>query len=305
MSSKLDLAAAYKLKTSTYSLIENEFTTLSEDEKIAAKKPNTEVNVVLSITGELNQPQIDFDIKIPQNTGNAVSSSVTRALEKLRSNKTELNTQVFSLLLLQGFTTINSTSSDIAYNASSQIAFSSVSSFINNQLKKLTNKAKGLEVGVGIASTSNDALSGDAGSDTENTFAQSTNIDVFIKQSLLNDRLILELGTNLDLNSGNSEGGLTNVAGDFILEYKLTKEGNLRLNVFQKSDYSLLNDNNVWKTGIGLSYQKTFGKLIKKGSYKGAEEVNKETPTENNDTLPIEVPSDSIENKEAPKPISK
>ncbi|MCB0501959.1 MAG: translocation/assembly module TamB domain-containing protein [Bacteroidetes bacterium] len=303
MSSKLDLAAAYKLKTSTYSLIKDEIETLSESEIKAAKDPTTEVNVVLSIKGELTDPQIEFDIKIPQNSGNIVNSSVVRALEKIRSNKTDLNTQVFSLLLLQGFTTTASSSTDVIYNTGSQIAFNSVSSFINNQLKKLTNKAKGLEVGVGIASSSNDALSDNSETDN-NAFSQSTNIDVFIKQSLLNDRLVLEFGTNLDLNSGSSESGLTNVAGDFVLEYKLTSEGNLRLNVFQKSDYSLLNDDNVWKTGIGLSYQKTFGKLIKNETYKDAERKMHAAPTNNEEeeATPDKVPNDAIENKEDPKP---
>lgn len=251
----------------------------------------------------MTDPQIEFDIKIPQNSGNIVNSSVVRALEKIRSNKTDLNTQVFSLLLLQGFTTTASSSTDVIYNTGSQIAFNSVSSFINNQLKKLTNKAKGLEVGVGIASSSNDALSDNSETDN-NAFSQSTNIDVFIKQSLLNDRLVLEFGTNLDLNSGSSESGLTNVAGDFVLEYKLTSEGNLRLNVFQKSDYSLLNDDNVWKTGIGLSYQKTFGKLIKNDTYKDAERKMYSAPTDNDEeeATPDKVPNDAIENKEDPKP---
>ncbi len=259
MSSNLDIEAAYKLKTSTYSLVENEFETLSDDEKETAKDPTTDVEVILGISGQLSEPEINFDIRIPQNSGNIVSSSVTRALEKLRSNKTELNTQVFSLLLLQGFTTSNWSSN--AINTGTQIAYNSVSSFINNQLKKLTNKAKGLEVGVGIASSNEINEVELEGEGTESSINTSTNIDLFIKQSLLNDRLSLQIGGNVDLNSGSSEGGLTNVAGDFVLEYKLTKDGNLRMNVFQKSDYSVLNDNNVWKTGLGLSYQKTFGKI--------------------------------------------
>jgi hypothetical protein len=250
MDAILDITAAYRLKATTYGLVENEFSTLSEAEKKSAKSLS-DIDVVLKLEGPLLEPSVKFNIDIPENNSTAVSSSVIRALENLKTNETELNKQVFSLLLLQGFSTSNITS-NIA-SAGTQVAYNSVSSFINSQLKKLTSKANGLEVGIGLAS--NSEL-------TDEANTTNTNIAAYVRQSILNDRIIIGLGGNLDLESGNTSGGLTNVAGDFVLEYKITSDGRLRLSVFQKSDYDILNDNNVWKSGAGFSYQTTFGRLI-------------------------------------------
>lgn len=289
MDSRIDVSAVHKVATSTYSLVQNEFETLSQQEQTAVRKP-TEVDVLVNILGSLSSPELVFDIELPETSGNLVSSSVSRTLDKLRTNTNELNTQVFSLLLLGGFTSSNLASN--VFNSGTQIAYNSVTSFINNQLRKLTSKAKGLEVDIGLSSTSNGELSSSPEDSESTNFGASTNIDAAIKYSILNDRLSFKIGGNIDLNSGNSSGSLTNVAGDFVLEYSITKDGNLRLNVFQKTNYSILNNSNVWRTGVGISYQKAFSKIELKNNRKKRKEekrkkrLEKSKAIENKDSSP-------------------
>ena len=98
---------------------------------------------------------------------------------------------------------------------------------------------------------------------------QVTEVNLGVSQSLFNDKLEISVGGNVDLGSGNEErNGLSGVAGDFVLEYKVTDDGKYRVKVFQKSDYDVLNENNLWKTGVGFSYKTKFGKVIKKKSKK-------------------------------------
>ena len=83
-----------------------------------------------------------------------------------------------------------------------------------------------------------------------------------------NDRLSFKAGGNFDLNSSSESSGFSQVAGDFVLEYKLTKSGNYLLKVFRRSDYDVLNEENSVKSGAGISVSKSFGGKKKKKNEK-------------------------------------
>ena len=250
MNATLNIQAAYKADASTYALIESETASLSSEEQQALKK-KSEVNVLLNMSGKLSEPVLAFDINIPESS-NSVTSSVTRALNKIKQNESELNKQVFSLLLFNSFTS-TSNSGNISSTGTST-AVRSVGNLINSQLNKLAGKADGLEINFNLDQYQ-DQFSDDGG--------QITDVELGISQSLFNDKIVISVGGNVGLESGQENGALSNVAGDFILSYKITEDGKYNVKVFQKSDYDALNDANVWKTGAGFTYQNKFGRLRK------------------------------------------
>ncbi|MEO7175988.1 MAG: translocation/assembly module TamB domain-containing protein, partial [Saprospiraceae bacterium] len=256
MDSRLDLKAKYTTQASTLPLIDNDISGLSDEETRALRK-RAEVSILLSILGKLSSPELKFDIQIAEENSGPVGSSVTQALERLRANESDINREVFSILLFKSFSG-NSSNGNITATGSAT-AVRSIGNLINSQLNKLTHNLQGFQLDFGLDQYQ-DQVSEGGGNVTQLDFGAS--------QSLFKDRIVLSVGSNVDLESGNADReGFSSITGDFVLEYKLTESGKYRVKVFQKSDYDALNADNLWKTGVGFSYKTKFGKK-KKGKKK-------------------------------------
>jgi hypothetical protein len=258
LDTRFDVTAIYSTQTPTFELIRNRLTDENSPEAIAAKR-RKQVNVILTMAGNLDEPDIDFDIQIPEN--GSVTSATRQELQRIRENKTELNKQVFSLLLLNSFLSQSSGGGDLA-DAGASVYLSSVSALLTKQLNRLAdNYLKGVDVNIGIDSYQSAYDLGDQG----NTV---TELNLGVSKQLFDERLSLKVGGNVNLNSENSsivEGAnFSSIAGDFVLEYKLTEAGNVRLRVFRRDNYDVLNQNNVPQTGVGISFSKSFGDVNKK-----------------------------------------
>ncbi len=255
MQTRFDLTAKYQTRTSLYTLISNE-STLSESATREAKE-RSDVEVLLTMKGNLDQPQISFDLNVPETNNATIGSVTTQKLAQLKDDESELNKQVFGLLLLNSFVAEQSATASLS-TTGENIALSSVSNLISNQLNRLSDQyVKGLGLTFELESNR------DQFSDQSSSTTTRTNLNVGLTQSLFNDRLNLKVGGVASIEN-NSESGtasrLSNIAGDFVLEYQLTKSGNYLLRVFQRSDYDAFNDSNVSKTGVGVSFKKSFGK---------------------------------------------
>ncbi|HUH73584.1 MAG TPA: translocation/assembly module TamB domain-containing protein [Chitinophagales bacterium] len=252
MDALLDIKAQYNTQASTLPLLNNDVSALSDSEKDNVRK-RAKVAVVLNASGRLSEPVLTFDVKLADQSSGPIGSNVIQALERIRMNESDLNKEVFSLLLFNSFTGSSSTG-NIA-TAGTATALRSVGDLINSQLNKLAGNKEGLEINFGLDQYDDQVSEGGG---------QVTEVNLGVSQSLFNDKLEISVGGNVDLGSGNEErNGLSGVAGDFVLEYKVTDDGKYRIKVFQKSDYDVLNENNLWKTGVGFSYKTKFGKVIK------------------------------------------
>ncbi len=252
MDARFDITALYTARTSTYELIEGETTSLS-DEEIRNAQSRTEVKVVMNIRGNLDSPEITFDIQLPENQSNLVSSTVARKLNQIKQDPNELNQQVFGLLLFNSFVT-NNNSSIVLSQAGQNAVISSVSKLLSNQLNRLADKfVKGVDISFDLDSYQNQYIDAGAGGTV-------TQLQVGLSKSLFNDRLTIKAGGNVNLNASSdaSKADFSTIAGDFVLEYRLTKNGNYRLQVFRRSDYDVLNDVNSSKTGVGIFFKKSY-----------------------------------------------
>lgn len=248
----LNLQAAYKTDLSALPLVSNESATISDDDKKALKR-KSEMKVLLKIKGKIEEPELSFDIIQNENNDSPLGSSISRALNRIRQNESDLNKQVFSILLFNSFT--GTSSSGNISSAGTSSAARSVGNLINTQLNKLTNNVNGLQLNFDL-----DQYESIASENGE----QTTEIDIGLSQSLLNDRLTISLDGNIGLETGNeSNNAFSSIAGDFVLAYNITKDGKYKVRAFQQSDFDALNNSNVWKTGFGFSYEAKFGKVKK------------------------------------------
>lgn len=246
---RFDIVAVYKTRATTYELINNESTL--DEVTLAASKRRTDTEVLMNIGGNLTEPEITFDVELPNSQGGLVDNLTARKLADLRDDPTELNKQVFGLLFFNSFIQ-SETGADLA-GVGESVALSSVSDLITNQLNRLADRfVKGVDLTLGFESYR--SAGQDAGTVTE--------LQVGLSKQLFNDRLTVRIGGNFNLeNSQQStleEGGYSAIAGDFVLEYKLSEQGNYLLSVFHKSDYNSIIDANSTKTGVGVIYRKSY-----------------------------------------------
>lgn len=279
MDARLNITAIYKTRTSTYTLIDDQAATLTAQEQAAARTPVI-VEVLLMMNGPLSSPILSFDIRLPDD-GQGISSLAERRLQQIRQDQNELNKQVFGLLLLNSFIADDGMGGGGGVPGTNA-ALKSVSGLVNQQLSRFASKIKGFSVNFDASS-----YQGYSASDANNTV---TELGLSVSQSLLNERLEIRVGgdVNLESNTGNPNqgGGLTQWAGDFVIEYKLTENGKYRAKVFNTTDYSILYQNNVNRTGVGLTFQHSFRKMKKK--------LEKNTPKQPEETPTPETPNDSI-----------
>lgn len=250
MDARLDIKARYKTQASAMPLLKNDISSLSESETNTLRK-RMEVSVLLNINGKISNPNLSFDIQVPQNSSSPVGNSVTQALDRIRTNESDLNKEVFSILLFNSFTGSSSTGN--ITSTGSATAIRSVGNLINSQLNQLAGKVEGLQIDFDLDQYQDEVSQGGG---------NVTQVDLGLSQSLFDDRVVISVGGNVDLESGNTEReGLSGIAGDFVLEYKISENGKYRVRVFQKSDYDALTQDNLWKTGVGFTYKTKFGKI--------------------------------------------
>ncbi len=245
----LDIDAVYNVYTTTYELIKNE--TSIDDSELEAAKRRTNVEVYLSLNGSINAPVINLDIKVPELQSSNLVSSIDRKLNELRNDANELNSQVFGLLLFDSFLLSDNASAGFG-SIGNNIALSSVSNLITNQLNKFADKAiKGVDVNVNFNSyDSSYANNGSGGNVTE--------IGLEVSKRLFNERLKISAGGNLDLVGDGTSESYSSFIGDFVIEYKLTESGNYRLRVFSKSNFDRIASENNNRNGVSIFYSKTF-----------------------------------------------
>ena len=251
----LDIEAIYAVNTSTFELIKNDVN-IGEAEKRASKLKSN-INVHLVLEGSLQSPSISLDIRTPSNDNTTNNTTLDRSLADLRNKPNDLNHQVFGLLLFNSFLLPSDNGSDIN-SIGSGVALGSISGLITNQLNRLAGNAiKGVDIDFDMNAYNSKYLNDGAGGNV-------TELGLTVSKQLLNDRLKVKAGGNLNLEENNGSAQYSSVIGDFVLEYDLTENGNYKLKVFSRSNYDRLLDQNFSKNGVSIYFKKSFDKKIKK-----------------------------------------
>lgn len=242
----INITAAYKTEAAPIDLLDNQLgTNQSERNTYKQKIP---FHALLKMEGELLKPELSFDIELPE--GNyGVSTNIinnTKAkLEQLRQEPSELNKQVFALLLLNRFIGENPFSSEGGGTSGEALARQSVSKILSQQLNNLASDlVSGVELNFDLEST-DDYTTGQR----ENR----TDLNVGISKRLLNDRLKVTVGSSFGLEGpqqANEE--TTNIAGDVSIDYQLTEDGRYMVRAYRKNEYQVALQGQVVETGVAF-----------------------------------------------------
>lgn len=244
---QVDVQAVYTTNAAPLDLVEDRVADFATAERNAyLQKLPFEVH--LDLTGELMKPIIGFDIILPPgnySVGTNVTTEVNARLAQIRQEPSELNKQVFAILLMNRFVGENPfQSSGEGFNAGS-FARQSVSRLMTEQLNQL---AAGLIEGVDL---NFDVASSDDYSTGERR--NRTDLNVGLSKRLLNDRLQVTVGSNFELEGpqqSNQRGN--NIAGNVAVNYQLSKSGRYLLRFYRKNEYQGVVDGYIIETGLGF-----------------------------------------------------
>jgi hypothetical protein len=231
----INLDAVYKLRTSLNEILVSD-----------SSKRRVPVDCVIKMTDKLMNPTIKFDIKLPQ-SDERIQNDVRAAINT--DNESELNKQMFSLLMLGRFFPPNE-----AVSSSSLGLSQNTSELLSSQLSNMLSQSNEyVTLGVNVRA-------GDQTASNEWQASMST--------QLFQQRL------SIDGNVGvaNNPASASNLVGDMSVEYKVTTDGKLRLRAFtQSNDYTNLTTIAPYTQGVGVFYREdfeTFNELFKNYSNK-------------------------------------
>ncbi|GAK90403.1 hypothetical protein JCM19297_1719 [Nonlabens ulvanivorans] len=218
----LDVSAIYKVETSASALMASQTSgaDLSTKNSFRQQLPFL---VYLNVDGELMQPEISFKIDLPNDEQGAVGGQVYGRLQQLNNQDQELNKQVFSLLVLNRFLPTSGT--DGSNGGTATIARDNLNQALSDQLNQYGGKLlgkTGIDLSFGV----------DSYTDYQGTSTQErTQLDVTASKKLLNDRLVVSVGSEVDIQGSAQEGEETPVIGNVSIEYLLSQTGQWRLKV--------------------------------------------------------------------------
>ena len=296
----MDVTAVYIAKTSAIELVQDQITQARTDLRYRQELP---FNVLLNMDGPLLKPELTFGITLPEEStvriDNEIAGQVEQRLNQLKSEPSELNKQVFALLLLNRFVSENPFESAGGGMNAGTLARQSVSKILAQQLNNLAgNLIAGVDINFDVVSTE-DYTSG--------SMQNRTDLNVGLSKRLLNDRLTVSVGTNFELEgarqSSQTGTGGTSTSPNLNIAYALTQDGRYLIRAYRKNEYEGVVEGFVVETGVGfvLSVDYTKFKEIfqmrnkSKGTATRERRKNEDTntPPEKPATAPVTPPANT------------
>jgi hypothetical protein len=227
-----------------------------------------DVYVIAYLDGMLSNPSIKFAFDFPEGSTIQNDPELKLFLNKIQSDDNEMLKQVTWLIVFDAFapygelgggngnvvrsTSINTISSKIT---------GELNKVIGNWLTKITGD-KSLRFDISTSTYSSSSLYQGNTSSSSNSQLDRQQINFKINQSLLNDKIIVTLGTGVDFNIGSSAAQSNNLQWlpDISIQFVLSKDRKLRAVVFNKSSLDVANTyiGRTLRQGIGISYTFDF-----------------------------------------------
>lgn len=305
MSATLDLSATYTANTPSIDLIANELGARSQND-INRFKQKLPFLVTLRMEGELLKPKITFDITLPTNVL-SLWPDVDQKLQQIRTQESELNKQVFALLLLNRFVGEDPLQSAAGGGSSvGSLAFQSASQILTNQLDQLAaSLIKGVDIHFDLNQQQDFSTNGNERDYTE--------LNVSVSKRLFNDRIQVSVGSNFDVQGeGNPNQQASNIAGDVAVDYKLTKDGRYMLRAYRKNQYQVIVEGQVVETGVSFiltfdynKFREIFGKTREEKLEERRREKLQAAPAQSSPPAQTPNPAQKPTSTQAPDPTKK
>ncbi|WP_162416072.1 translocation/assembly module TamB domain-containing protein [Cyclobacterium roseum] len=252
LDASMDITAIYRIKTSAVGLMTATAAGGSR-ENMMRYRQELPFLVYLNINGELLSPLISFNLDMPEQQQGVIGGTVYSQVQQLNNREGELNRQVFSLLVLNRFFP---NGDNAGGGGTTAMARSSVSQLLSGQLNSLTDNVlggSGLELDMDL----------DSFQDYQSGSPQArTQLNVNASKRFLDDRLVVEVGSQIDIEGGSQSRGAENaLLGNVSIEYLLTENGRYRLRGFRKNQFESFIDGQLVVTGISVIFNREFNRF--------------------------------------------
>jgi len=248
MVADISINATYSVQAAPYDLVAVQMSGLSDAEK-GGYKQRYPFLVMLKLRGALLHPVISFEIQLKPEDKGILGGAVNQKLNMLNDDESELNKQVFALLVLGRFVQDNPFQTESG--GTSTMVRSTVGNFLSAQLNKLSSKyIPGVELNFDVQSY-DDYQTGQAQGRTQ--------VAIGIKKQLFNERLSVQLGGTVGVEGAKSQQNSTSdITSDVTIEYKLTDDGSFLVCGFRHNLYEGAIEGQLVETGAGVVYVKDF-----------------------------------------------
>ncbi len=201
-------------------------------------RPSVPVNCVLKLDGMLRTPAISFDLELPGS-----NEELERQMRSFIDTEDMMTRQIVYLLVLNKFYTPDYSTNTRSSNEFNAVASSAISSQLSGILNSFTDK---VQIGANIR----------AGQEGFND--RNTEMEMLLSSQLLDNRLLIN--GNFGYKNSYYNTNQKNVfIGEFDLEYKLTKNGEIRLKAYNHANdmYQYLKQS-LTTQGVGIMFKKDF-----------------------------------------------
>lgn len=250
MDADLDVKAKYEVETAASPLM----AAVSSGSDQATQNKFRQVLpflVYLNIGGEIIAPEVSFNLDMPEDKQGAIGGQVFGRVQQLNQQEDELNRQVFSLLVMNRF--FPDAGSDGSEGGLAFIVRNNINDAISDQLNAFSNKLlgkSGIELDFGLESYTDYQ-----GESPE----ERTQLDIAAQKKLFNDRLIMRVGSEVDIVGGSPDREeATPLIGNVSLEYLLTPSGRYSLRGFRKNTYDNIIDGQLVVNGISVVFTQEY-----------------------------------------------
>lgn len=248
MEGLLNVKASYTTKASRYDLISN-YTTALNEEFVRSSKRNQPVTVKLNVTGNLEEPELSFQIEMPESSDPFLGNIISQRINEINNDQQQLQRQVFGLIVLNRFfpegTAYTNSGGGIAMEQANQ----SVSQILNSELNKIAPESiAGFDIDVNI-----EALSPD-----NPGLAQSLH---FKASRQISERITITAGGNVNVGNVPNSGQFL---GDYTVVYRLNSSGSVNLKFFSttyQSYYYYYYDDITTRSGASIQHKKSFNEF--------------------------------------------
>lgn len=245
LTASMDIRAVYEVETSPLELVYNQINSADQSE-LNSYSQRLPFLVYMNIGGKLLVPEIKFELDMPRDKQNAFGGVIYSKLQDINARESDLNKQVFALLILKRFISDNPFETQAGLSNTARV---SVSRLLSEQLNRLSDNIKGVQLSFDLKSYETNT-----GTEVEG----QTKLQLGVSKNLINDRLVVKLAGNVDIEGEDtSQKDIEEYIGDLALEYKLTPDGRFRLTGFRNSNYDMI-DGELTETGAGLIYIKDY-----------------------------------------------
>lgn len=244
----MDITAVYKAKAPLYDFLSGENIDAAKLEPTKTPIP-LEIRLLLkgqimefspvfqiAISKEMNEQFTDLNL---EDKGLSVINEFGKTPDLKEQFTNKINKQSFSLLMLGRFFPDNTQAIFGSYNAEA-MARQSVSKLLSEQLDRFASQLiKGVDLDIGVAS--------EYAVENGN---RSTEVNLGLKKTFLNDRISVSVGRNFELE--NTQKQSSEIFDNLTANYNITKDGRYRFKAYRKNSYQTVLEGFVVETGIGF-----------------------------------------------------